>query len=177
LTGARRGEVGGMRWSEIDKGKCLWTIPGERTKNRLVLCLPLSAQATAIIQSVTRIKGDHVLTATGRGGLGNFSRAKERIDARMKGVSPWIYHDIRRTVSTGLHSIDVEPHVVEAVLNHSSAHKSGVAGHYNWYSYLPQKTVALQRWADHVDRIVAGREADNVLPLRKRPSRVSGGKA
>jgi integrase len=33
LTGQRRNEVAGMRWSEIDLDANLWTIPGERTEN------------------------------------------------------------------------------------------------------------------------------------------------
>ena len=37
MTGQRRGEVAGMRWSEIrdfDTGEALWEIPAERTKNK-----------------------------------------------------------------------------------------------------------------------------------------------
>src|SRR5262249_26210533 len=34
LTAARRGEVGGMRWSELDLDRGTWTIPKQRTKNK-----------------------------------------------------------------------------------------------------------------------------------------------
>jgi hypothetical protein len=33
LTGQRRGEVAGMRWSEIDLERAVWTIPAARSKN------------------------------------------------------------------------------------------------------------------------------------------------
>ena len=37
------------------------------------------------------------------------------------------------------------PHVVEAVLNHISGHRSGVAGTYNLASYDGQKRIALEK--------------------------------
>jgi integrase len=42
LTGQRRSEVAGIQWSEIDEGKRLWTLPGERTKNKQAHVVPLS---------------------------------------------------------------------------------------------------------------------------------------
>jgi Arm DNA-binding domain/Phage integrase family len=63
LTGQRRSEVAGMRWSEIDEGDRLWTLPGERTKNGRPHVVPLSTQAMSIIEAVRPIAGsDHVST-------------------------------------------------------------------------------------------------------------------
>jgi hypothetical protein len=42
------------------------------------------------------------------------------------------------------------PHVVEAVLNHLSGHKAGVAGVYNRATYRQEKRDALEGWAGHV---------------------------
>jgi hypothetical protein len=56
-------------------------------------------------------------------------------------------HDLRRTVSTGMHELGVEPHIVEAVLNHISGHKAGVAGTYNHALYASPKRAALALWA------------------------------
>jgi integrase len=42
LTAQRRDEVADMHWSELDFGRALWTIPGERTKNGLLHEVPLS---------------------------------------------------------------------------------------------------------------------------------------
>ena len=52
LTGQRREEVAGMRWSELDLGKGLWSLPAERTKNRRPHDVPLSAEALALIMAV-----------------------------------------------------------------------------------------------------------------------------
>ena len=67
--------------------------------------------------------------------------------------NPWRVHDFRRTAATGLAELGVLPHIIEAVLNHVSGHKSGVAGIYNRARYESEMREALQRWADHVEQI------------------------
>jgi hypothetical protein len=47
-------------------------------------------------------------------------------------------------------NIGVQPHIVEAVLNHVSGHKGGVAGIYNKSTYATEKAGALARWDAHV---------------------------
>ena len=60
--------------------------------------------------------------------------------------------------------LDVEPHHVEAVLNHHSGHRAGVAGIYNKSPYERQIASALARWAEHVDDLLEGRDS-NVVAL------------
>ena len=55
------------------------------------------------------------------------------------GVAGWVIHDIRRSVATGMADIGIAPHIIEAVLNHVSGHKGGVAGIYNRSSYAVRK--------------------------------------
>ena len=62
-------------------------------------------------------------------------------------------------------NLGVLPHVIEAVLNHVSGHKGGVAGIYNRAAYEAEKATALNRWAEHVAAIVEGRDS-NVTALR-----------
>jgi integrase len=167
LTGQRRSEVAGMRWSELDLEKRLWTLSAMRTKNKRTHAVPLSSQAVAIIEGVKRIAGsDHVFTTTGDSGLGGFSRAKERLDRRMKPAGSFTFHDLRRTCATGMADIGIPPHIVEAVLNHISGARAGVAGTYNRALYVAEKTEALQRWADHVEGLVTGKPA-KVVPIRR----------
>ena len=64
--------------------------------------------------------------------------------------------------------LNIPPHVIEAILNHVSGHKAGVAGTYNRSTYEPEKRTALDRWADHLLAIVENRTS-NVTPIR-RPS-------
>jgi integrase len=83
---------------------------------------------------------------------------KRRLDIAMK-IPPWRLHDLRRTAATGMAEIGVAPHIVEAVLNHISGVKAGVAGTYNRAAYAAEKKAALERWAAHVEGLVAGRSA------------------
>jgi hypothetical protein len=75
-------------------------------------------------------------------------------------VTDWAVHDIRRTVATRMADIGIQPHIIEAVLNHQSGHKRGPAGTYNRSIYAAEVKSALERWAAHVEALVAGR-ADN----------------
>jgi hypothetical protein len=84
-----------------------------------------------------------------------WSTCKDELDKR-SGVAAWVIHDIRRSVTTGMADIGIPPHIIEAVLNHVSGHKGGVAGIYNRSSYAAEKAAALARWDEHVASIVGG---------------------
>ena len=45
------------------------------------------------------------------------------------------------------------PHVIEAILNHVSGHRAGVAGIYNRATYANEMREALERWGDHIGAI------------------------
>ena len=162
LLGQRRDEVAGIRRSELDLDRALWRLPGERTKNGRAHDVPLPAQAVAILAS-REPRPDRDLVFGGRKGpFSGWSQAKRRLDAALA-LPAWTLHDVRRTVVTGMVEVGIAPHVVEAVVNHISGHKSGVAGVYNRASYATEKRAALQRWADHVKRIVSGEPTDKVV--------------
>ena len=147
LTGQRRNEIGFLRWSEVDFGRGMIVFPPERTKNKLKHELPLAPQALAILQERQR-QGDHVFREF------NWYRGKLALDTRLKGVAPWRIHDLRRTCATGMAELGVQPHIIEAVLNHVSGHKAGVAGIYNRARYEGEMRSALQAWAAHIDQII-----------------------
>ena len=63
-------------------------------------------------------------------------------------------HDVRRSTVTHMAELGIEPHVIEAAINHVSGHKGGIAGIYNQATYREQKRVALQRWADWLEATV-----------------------
>jgi integrase len=148
LTGQRREEIGGLRWSEIDFDRGLIVLPPARTKNKRLHELPLSTQAKAILERQPR-NGEFVF---GRR-FTNWSGHKADLDRRLNGMADWHLHDLRRTAATGMAELGILPHIIEATLNHVSGHKSGVAGIYNRARYADEMKVALQRWADHVDQL------------------------
>ena len=59
--------------------------------------------------------------------------------------------------------LGVLPHIVEAILNHVSGHRAGVAGIYNRARYAGEMREALERWEREVSRIVAGRPRASTL--------------
>lgn len=164
LTGQRREEVAAMRWTELDLDRGIWTLPRERTKNRRPHDVPLVAQVTAILAGLPRREGRELVFGEGRGGFSGWSQAKARLDAR-SGVAGWRIHDLRRTCVTGMAEIGIRPHVIEAVVNHVSGHRAGVAGVYNRATYAVEKRAALQAWADHLDALL-GRGEPRVVALR-----------
>jgi integrase len=165
LTGARRGEVGGMRWSELDPDNGTWTIPGERTKNKKPHTLPLPPLAWQIIGEVhPRLGVDHVF-GHGKNGLAGWSRNADAMKKRMRALPPLVVHDLRRSVATGMADLKILPHVIEQILNHQSGHRAGIVGVYNRSVYANEVRNALLIWADHLRALVGG-EQRKVIPLR-----------
>jgi integrase len=151
LTGQRRNEIGRLQWSEIDLARKLIMLAPERTKNSRQHELPLSSQALAIIERQPRRNSSKFLFSDVQG-YKNWDIAKARVDKRLH-IAPWRLHDLRRSCATGMAELGVQPHIIEAILNHVSGHKSGVAGIYNRARYEGEMSNALQRWADQIDRI------------------------
>jgi integrase len=149
LTGCRRGEIGGLRWSEIDLDAETITIAAERSKNGKAHTLALPTMALDILRSIPRRDDrDYVFGQRG-GGYSRWGFHTTALRARLPKTMPaWTLHDFRRSAATGMAEIGIEPHIVEAVLNHVSGHKAGVAGVYNKAKYTEPMRVALQRWAD-----------------------------
>jgi integrase len=164
LTGCRREEVGGMCWDELDLEQGTWTISAARAKNGRTHILPLPPAALDILAAVERVDGrNHLFGGYGGHGFQRWSASKRELDIR-SGVSGWTVHDIRRTVATRMADIGVQPHVIEAVLNHQSGHKRGPAGVYNRSSYEREVKAALALWAERVIALVEGRE-QKIMPL------------
>jgi integrase len=172
LTGQRRSEIGAMRWAELDFDNAAWLIPVERSKNRRQHSVPLSPQALAILQKLPRITGAAamVFSSTGTTPPSGFSHAKARLDrfalANGQPIAPFILHDIRRSVASGMAGIGIDLHVIERVLNHVSGTFAGIVGVYQRHSFADEKRAAMQTWARHVESIVTAAPAENAVSLR-----------
>ena len=128
--------------------------------------IPLSDTALSILTSIER-RGDHVFGRRSNGFSG-WSKGKRELDEVVK-IESWTVHDLRRTVATKLAEspVSIQPHIVEAVLNHISGARDGVAGIYNRAQYQPEKKDALDRWAHHLKKVIAQATGANVTALRK----------
>lgn len=171
LTGQRASEIAGLRWSEISESMIL--LSGERTKNHRPHTIPLSEPARAIIAAQQGHDGRDLVFGryAATGPFSGWSRSKSELDARIaetagKPFPHWTPHDLRRSFATHAAEIGIQPHIIEAVLNHVSGHRAGVAGIYNRASYETEKRTALNLWAEHLLSWVEGRE-HNVTTLRR----------
>lgn len=155
LTGQRRGEVVGMRWTEIDLKQGVWTIPGARTKNGKAHSVPLAPRVRAILKSLPRFESAFVFPARGKPEqpYSGYSKGKRELDA-LADLHDWTLHDLRRTAATGMAELGVPPHVVEKILNHSTGTFAGVAGVYNRFEYRSEMRSALRLWAAHNKKII-----------------------
>src|SRR6266567_2003744 len=165
LTGQRREEVARLQWAELDLGQRVWTLPKSRTKNAKAHIVHLSRQ------SMTVLKGAHwgvplVFSLGGTKPFQEFSRAKCLLD-RFSGVTGWRLHDLRRTCVSGMARLGVAPHVADKILNHQAGTISGVAAVYQRHDFLAERKDALERWGNHVARIVTAALGDRRSTVRR----------
>ena len=171
LSGQRREEIGGLRWSEVDFERGLIVLPPERTKTKRRHELPLSPQARAIVERCVPKAGKQFATARpfvfgeGSWGFSGWGYGKAKLDQRLaaqrqadgaKPMPKWTLHDLRRTAAIIMAGkLGVLPHIVEAILNHMPGHKSGMARFYNLANYTDEMRAALCNWAYYVDEIAS----------------------
>src|SRR5262245_25626323 len=178
LTGARRGEVAGLRRKgEIGTVRCtvrqiergierevevdfdnVWTLPASRSKTKAPIIRPLSKAAQAILAEQPQIDGcDYVFaSSTGRTPIGQFSAPKARLDAA-SGTSGWTIHDLRRTARSLLSRAGVNSDVAEKCLGHS---RGDIVERYDQHKYLAEMGRALEALAAQIERIVNPPAAD-----------------
>jgi integrase len=161
LTGSRANEIGALRWNEVHDEQIV--LPAERTKNRRAHIIPLSDVAKKMIPP--RRADRKFVFGRHDTGFQGWSHCKAALDQRAQ-LEHWAVHDLRRTVATRMAELGVQPHIVEAVLNHVSGHKGGVAGIYNRATYDKEKREALNVWAEHVTALIEGRKAV-VVPMKR----------
>jgi integrase len=161
LTGQRREEVGGMRWSELAGDT--WIIPKERVKNGKEHSLDLPSPVLELINSIPRVAGcPFVFSTTGKTPVSGYSVAKERLDQAMLRLAreetghadleipSWRLHDLRRTTASRMAKLGIALPTIEKVLNHVSGSFGGIVSVYQRYEFGTEKAAALKTWSEHV---------------------------
>lgn len=183
LTGQRRIEVAGMRWDDVDLSGRLWKV---RLKGGRLNAVPLSEPVVEILEALPRKAGrsgsqsPFVFTTAGTAPISGFSRAKSSIDdlisARRtarggKALNPWVIHDLRRTVATGLGGLKITEAIISKICGHAP---KGVTNQiYNLYEYIDEKRHALDAWSAHVRQVLESPRSGSPVP--KHYGRASGG--
>lgn len=186
----RRNEVSGLPWKELNRTAAVWIIDGERAKNEEDHLVPLNVLAQRELKALGWKQRSFVFTTTGKTPVSGFSKMKKQLDRHMlaalqeleneraeaAGEDPepvvmgrWTLHDLRRTGATGLQALGTPIEVVETLLNHKEGEtQKGIRKIYNLHKYENEKAVALNKWAIHLESLIAGASAPNVVALAER---------
>jgi integrase len=158
LTGARRGEVAGMKRDEVDPDG-VWTLPASRSKTKTEIARPLSKAALALVEQMPQIDDCPYVFAssTGRTPIGQFSGPKAKLDAA-SGVTGWTIHDVRRTARSLLSRCkDVTVDHAERVLGHA---RPDLIARYDRYNPIKEMRFAVEALSALISTIVNPPAAD-----------------
>ena len=153
LTFVRTSELIESKWDEFDLDAAEWRIPAERMKMRTPHIVPLAKQAVDTLRCLEELKNlspyvfpgerDHEKPMSNN----TLPKALERMGykGRMTG------HGFRGVASTLLHEKSFDHTIIEIQLAHQERNK--VSASYNWATYLPQRKLMMQWWADYLDEL------------------------
>jgi integrase len=155
-------------WTQVPDTCKVLVIPAHRFKSNVDHVVPLANATCEIFENMVRFQGcDWIFTETGKVPINHYNRAKQRLDKRMLAtlramarkrgldpsevkLTPWVNHDLRRVLRTGLSALQVQDHVAEMALGHG---KRGLARVYDLHRYLGEIRAAMELWADRVSAI------------------------
>jgi integrase len=164
---SRPGELRQAHWSEFDFAKCLWTVPAERMKikkDRPNHVVPLSRQSIELLKLLREFTGHGEMLFPGFGKVRDKPVSDMAFNKAIKAV--WTEytthaHGFRHFLSTHANESGKFRHdVIEAALAHGDPDK--IRGTYNKATYLDERKLLAQWWADELDGMQAG---GKVLPL------------
>lgn len=161
LTAARRGEILGAKWTDLDLEEKLWTIPD--TKSGRSHAIPLSDEAVKVFRALHLLAGhfDYVFLGPTGGPVQSPQKAVARLRKRT-GIE-FRVHDIRRSVATGIARLGVPRETISAILNHVVGGPAATRV-YDRHARIPEMRHALDRWARELERIRTGAEP-KVVPF------------
>jgi len=151
LTMTRPGDVRLMRRSEIIFPKALWRIPAERMKMRRPHEVPLSRQALAVLRGIWDVSASGLVLPSIRSASKPLSENAMNAALRRLGYGKdeVTAHGFRSSASTILNERGFNPDVIEAALAHQD--EDDVRRAYNRTTYLKERVVLMQDWADLLD--------------------------
>lgn len=162
MLACRPSELREARWEEFDLEAELWLIPAERMKRRREHMIPLPSQAIGLLSQLHNLTGTYSLLFPGRGNSTKprsntvFLMALRRLgyEGRQTG------HGFRHIASTIMNDNGFDSQHVEAQLSHV---KDGVRGVYDKSTYLEQRKVMMQWYANHLYKLAES----NVVQLKQ----------
>ena len=165
LTGARLNEVAQAKWRSI-VGNSI-RVEADDFKSDHVHHVPLSAMAMKIIETIPHKDGFIFSSSFGKFALSKIAERKAELN--LGTTEPWIWHDLRRTMTRGLRKAGVEKPRREMALGHSLR---GLDANYeagDEEDFQEETLATAELWAARVDRLINPPQdpvkGDNVVSL------------
>jgi integrase len=160
VTGQRKGEVINAEWSEVNLNAAWWTIPAEKSKNKLAHRVPLSPLAITLLEEAQALADDSRWVFPGRM-IENPIRGDSVNEALARSLpylgieDRFVPHDLRRTMASHLTGMGISRLLVSKLLNHV---ETGVTAVYDRHSYDDEKHRALEAWSMRLKEIISDME-------------------
>ena len=164
VFGCRTVELRLSEISEWDFTEMLWTVPKEHSKTKVAIFRPIPE---AILPFVTQLVEQNRHTGLLLGEVKQEASVSQygRLAHRRLNHPHWSLHDIRRTFTTMLNDLGVDPHVVEQLTGHQMP---GMQRVYNHSRYLDAKRNALDMWTERLGILAGTHENVTTLPVARR---------
>lgn len=163
LTGARAGEILGLRWPEVDFERICLRLSDSKTGAKVI---PLGAAAMQVIAAqARRDRVDYVFPGAHGGPLGSIGKIWRRIRAAA-GLGNVRLHDLRHSFASNIVNAGGSLPVIGALLGHRSTQTTARYAH---LADDPLRAVA-DRAAGSIAAALAGSRAE-VVPIRRQPQR------
>ena len=192
VTGQRKNEALGAEWSEFDLKNKWWTIPAEKSENKLTHRVPLTSTAMEILNELKKITGQYQFVFASP--VGHTKRNPERkagmfpilgsaVDRALRNnqinnlktkqknifnLDHFTPHDLRRTVASMIKKSGVDRLVLKKILNHADREVTAI---YDIYEDDKEKQVAMRTWDRELKQILTSQkrtESKKVLPDKRK---------
>lgn len=164
LTGCRGGEILGLRWQPDPKGSAghvdraggKLQFPAGATKNGREHVVYINDAIADVLNAFPSISSQWCFASDD----GRYSNCRDLWKRRMhaaSGTSGWTWHDLRRTVVSGMQALGTSEAVLRKLINHASGTTNlGVLGVYARHGFEKERRAALEQWAAHLSQLAAG---------------------
>jgi len=161
LTGMRKGEILGLRWDEVDLGRGVIRLPGERTKNGRSKVVPLAREAAQVIRAAHKARSKGCLYVFPGSDGGKRGDVRKSFDGacRRAGIQDFTFHDLRHCFASALAMRGVPLQAIGELLGHQSPTMT------KRYAHLSPQ--ALQGAVEQASRYIQGQAPEGVVELHK----------
>lgn len=150
LTGCRRGEAASLAWDQIDREAGWITIPPQHTKQGRAHHLPVTGGVARLLDGAPRTRSPLVFPSLRNGGpISGWDKRLKQL--RAETGRAFTFHDLRRTVRTGLSRLGVPTDIAELCIGHQRDELMEIYDH-----HLPTDRIrsAFAVWDRHVTSLV-----------------------